>query len=119
VSRIVLFLAVFTLSLVSISLAHGQRAESQNSDPTINSQYLDRLDGPLFNNSFSRVFANECPVVHPEKPAICECGPTKVKKQAECHSCYKAGGQRCGGPYCQACVVVCDPRGVVPAPKCN
>ena len=114
---IAIFLVVCALSFRCLSSAQDQQPESKGIQT--DSRYLDRLDGPVFKDSLSFVFANECPVAHPEKPAICECGPNKVKKQAECVSCYKASGQKCGGPYCQSCTVVCDPRGVVPVPRCN
>jgi hypothetical protein len=52
--------------------------------------------------------APEC--VRQQAPSTdCTCGPNKVVKKAACYITVKPlTGEKCGGPYCESCYVVCN-----------
>ena len=61
---------------------------------------------------------NQCTQRQAEKPVTCSCTDNQghtSHPQAQCYSCHNpVNGQKCGGPYCQSCPVLCNPAGSVP-----
>lgn len=52
--------------------------------------------------------ASEC--VRQQAPSTdCKCGPNGEVKKSACYITVKPlTGEKCGGPYCESCYVVCD-----------
>ena len=122
--RIAQLITFVALTFCWLTPGHGQQTESKKQadgkndaviSPLVTTDYIGARENSLFQIPLTSA-SNECPVRKGDPPATCECGANHEKRNAQCYSCYKpGGGQKCGGPYCESCTVVCNPAGAHPA----
>jgi hypothetical protein len=110
--RFAVFMAT-TVTMVLSGLANGQQATRDNSRAA--AAYLERDDVLTFYQLGAPTQAGSCSQRKQEKPQTCNCNDghgNTVKKTQQCYSCYNSvGGQKCAGPFCDSCAVVCNPAG--------
>jgi hypothetical protein len=116
--RFVKIVCILILCLACLSTSGG-RGAAQN-----NIQAPDNLDSRnMLRLQLVPLVATSCTQRKTEPQVDCKCtdssGHTFTRK-ASCYSCYDAmSNQKCGGPYCDQCAVICDPKGAVPPQNKN
>ena len=112
-------LLVIIVALAAFGNAHTARTQTSTPKDQIDLRSQHRpADLGIDVGSVAQLPGTSCSQARPEPPIKCDCTDSQGKvspRQAACYSCWNpSDGQKCGGPYCQSCVEVCNAGGAVP-----